>query len=71
MKFSKKQLDEYSNLCGLAIAIISVLVAQKWIPLRESETVIGLITALACYLTNKPARRHPTTEDLEEDVFKK
>ena len=68
MKFSKVQLDQLTNFCGLVIGVMTVLVANNYIPAREGATISGLAGAVACWLTNKPALKHPTTEDLEEDI---
>lgn len=66
MKFSKIQLDELTSLCGLITAIITVLISQDFIPEKTGLTITGIVSAIAFYLSNKPAKNRPNTEDLEE-----
>jgi hypothetical protein len=61
MKFTRAQLDKFTDICGLLIAVSTVLTANNYIPMREGVTFSGIVGAIACYLTNKPAQ--PSNED--------
>lgn len=54
MKFTRTQLDKLTDVCGLLIAVTTVLSANNYVPAREGATFVGIVTAIACYLTNKP-----------------
>ena len=65
LKFTKPQLDALGTLCGLIAGVCAVLTTQEVGDRKLIGTVGGIATVVLGYVVQHPAKRHPTTEDVE------
>lgn len=70
MKLSKPQLDRVSTLLGAVAGVCTVLVTQDVGHPKLIGTVGGIATVGLGIITQRPADKAPTTEDIEEEVLK-
>lgn len=65
LKFTKPQLDALGTVCGLIAGICGVLTVQEVGNPKIIGTVGGVATVVLGYVVQHPAKRHPTTEEVE------
>lgn len=56
MRFTKKQLDNYSTIFGLIGAISLVFTTNDILDKRVGGTITGVCTALVSYCVQKPTK---------------
>lgn len=66
MRFSKKQLDFLATLLGAIAGISGVLVANDAISPKIGGSIGGVATVLLGIITQRPADKHPTTQEVEK-----
>lgn len=66
VKLSKVDLNNYSTFLGFMIGALAILISYGWLEPKTGGTIYAILKLAEGYLINKPASRHPTTEDLEQ-----
>lgn len=65
LNFTKPQLDAIGTVCGLVVGVCGVLTSQEIGNPKLVGTVGGVAAVVLGFVVQKPATRHPTTEDVE------
>lgn len=62
---NKKQLDRLGTFLGLIAGITGALATNDVYP-KTTGSIAGISTFCLGWLVQRPATKHPTTEDIEE-----
>lgn len=68
IKLNKHQLNTLATVFGIVAGVCPILVGNGIVPAKWGGTAAGIATVLLGYVTQKPAKNTPTTEDVEEGL---